>query len=82
MRHLSAAWLNAGLFTSPTEKYPLTKQQVIDMWNATKSGGTYCPTSIVGGCGANGWSATQVINYISGMYDINASGIEPDLCKP
>lgn len=82
MRHLSAAWLNAGLFTSSAEKYPLTKQQVIDMWNATKSGGTYCPGSIVGGCGTTGWSATQVISYISGMYDINASGVEPDLCKP
>jgi len=82
MRHLSAAWLNAGLFTGLSDKYPLTKQQVIDMWNATKSGGTYCPGSIVGGCGTNGWSSTQVINYISGMYDINASGVEPDLCKP
>jgi hypothetical protein len=52
------------------------------MWNATKGGGTYCPSSIAGGCGTSGWSATQVINYISGMYDINASGVEPDLCKP
>lgn len=80
MRHLSAAWLNAGYFTSAAEKYPLTKQQVIDMWNATKSGGTYCPGTLAG-CGTSGWSSTQVIAYISGMYDIN-SGVEPDLCKP
>ncbi|MBA4175924.1 MAG: hypothetical protein C0505_05100 [Leptothrix sp. (in: Bacteria)] len=83
MRHLSAAWLNAGYFTSAATKYPLSKQQVIDMWNATKSGGTYCPTSMVGGCGTSGWSATQVINYISGMYDLNAATLDgPDLCKP
>lgn len=82
-RHLSAAWLNAGYFTSAAAKYPLTRQQIVDMWNATKNpGGTYCPGSIIGGCGANGWTATQVISYISGMYDINASGVEPDLCKP
>lgn len=80
MRHLSAAWLNAGYFTSNAAKYPITRQQVIDMWNATKSGGLYCPGTI-GGCGTSGWTAAQVISYISGMYDIN-SGVEPDLCKP
>ncbi|MDO9112689.1 MAG: hypothetical protein Q7U63_02730 [Polaromonas sp.] len=80
MRHLSAAWLNAGYFTSAGAKYPLTKQQVIDMWNATKGGGTYCPSSLTG-CGTSGWSSAQVISYISGMYDIN-SGVEPDLCTP
>lgn len=80
MRHLSAAWLNAGYFTSSAAKYPLTKQQVIEMWNATKSGGTYCPSSL-GGCGTSGWTSTQVISYISGLYDIN-SGVENDLCKP
>ena len=78
MRHLSAAWLNAGYFTGDAAKYPITKQQVIDMWNATKSGRLYCPGTI-GGCGTSGWTAEQVISYISGMYDIN-SGVEPDLC--
>ena len=78
MRHLSAAWLNAGYFNSPAAQYPVTRQQIIDMWNATKSGGLYCPGTI-GGCGTSGWTSTQVISYISGMYDIN-SGVEPDLC--
>lgn len=80
MRHLSAAWLNAGLFASSAQKYPLTRAQIVDMWNATKSGGLYCPGSMVGGCGANGWTAAQVIAYIDQMYDIN-DGLGPDLCK-
>jgi hypothetical protein len=80
MRHLSAAWLNAGYFTGSAARYPVTRQQILDMWNATKSGGLYCPGTI-GGCGTSGWTSAQVISYISGMYDIN-SGVEPDLCKP
>lgn len=79
MRHLSAAWLNAGYFTSNAAKYPITRQQVIDMWNATKGGGLYCPGTI-GNCGTSGWTSTQVISYISGIYDVN-SGVEPDLCQ-
>ena len=79
MRHLSAAWLNAGYFTSAAQKYPLTRTQIIDMWNATKGGGTYCPGSIIGGCGTAGWTSAQVITYIDGMYDIN-DGVGPDLC--
>ena len=78
MRHLSAAWLNAGYFASNAAKYPITKKQVVDMWNDTKCGGLYCPGTI-GGCGTSGWTAEQVISYISGMYVIN-SGLEPDLC--
>lgn len=84
LRHLAAAWLNAGLFTGAGGKYPLTKQQVIDMWNATKpgSGGLYCPgVVLVGSSCTTGWTSTQVISYISGMYDINASGVEPNLCS-
>ena len=80
LRHLSAAWLNAGVFTSASQKYPLTRSQINDMWMATKApGGLYCPTSI-GTC-TTGWNATQVISYISGMYDIN-DGLGPNLCKP
>lgn len=79
MRHLAAAWLNAGYFSNASAKYPLTKAQVIEMWNATKSGGLYCPSSIQG-CGVNGWNATRVQQYIEGMYDLNA-GVEPNLCK-
>jgi hypothetical protein len=79
LRHLAAAWLNAGYFKTAAQKYPLSQQQVIDMWNATKSGGTYCPGNVA--C-TTGWTAAQVIAYVSGMYDINASGGDPDLCKP
>jgi hypothetical protein len=50
------------------------------MWNATKGGGVYCPGGLMGSCGANGWTSTQVIAYIKGMYDIN-DGLGPDLCK-
>ena len=79
MRHLSAAWLNAGYFTANATKYPLSKAQVIAMWNATNGGGLYCPTSLGTTC-TPGWTAEQVISYISGMYDIN-DGVGPDLCK-
>lgn len=79
MRHLIAAWLNAGYFYSSSEKYPLSKQQVVDIWNAVKSGGTYCPSSI-GSCGSNGMNAHDVVRYIESMYDVNSS-IEPDICK-
>lgn len=80
LRHCAAAWLNAGYFALDAAKYPLTKQQVIDMWNATKSGGLYCPSGM--SCGPNqGWSASQVITYISGMYDINSGVDDPELCK-
>ena len=80
MRHLSAAWLNAGYFTAAATRYPLTRLQILDMWNATKGGGLYCPGTI-GGCGTSGWTSAQVISYISGMYDLN-SNVEPDLCQP
>ena len=80
MRHLSAAWLNAGYFTSATQRYPITRTQIIAMWNATKSGGLYCPGSFASGCGSSGWTAAQVIAYIEGIYDIN-DGVGPDLCK-
>lgn len=74
MRHLSAAWLNAGYFGS---QYPLTRSQIQDMWAATMAGGTYCPVGVT--C-TPPWTGTDVINYISGMYDINASGGDPSLC--
>lgn len=77
LRHLACAWLNAGYFQSTAAKYPLSRAQIIQMWDQTKSGGLYCPT----GCTpANGWTPQQVINYISGMYDLNASAGDPDLC--
>lgn len=80
LRHLAAAWLNAGLFISSGEMYPITRAQILEMWNATKSGGLYCPGSI-GNCGTSGWSAAQVQSYIEGMYDLSASGADPVICK-
>ena len=77
LRALAAAWLNAGYFNTPGQQYPMTRAQIIDMWNATKSGGMYCPNGIT--C-TTGWSASQVVSYIEGMYDLNASGGDPSLC--
>jgi hypothetical protein len=79
LRHLVAAWLNAGYFTSAGSRYPLTREQIIEMWNETRGGGTYCPASLMS-CGTTGWTATQVISFIEGMYDIN-SNVDPNLCK-
>ncbi|MEH0166454.1 hypothetical protein [Roseateles microcysteis] len=74
-RHLLAAYLNASYWPS---EYPITKAQILSMWNATKSGGTWCAAGVT--C-SKPWTATDVINYISGMYDINADvGADPDLC--
>lgn len=78
LRHLVAAWLNAGKFTSQSQKYPLTQAQVVAMWDATKSGGTYCPS---GSSCTKPWTAADVIAYIDGMYDLNASGGDPPLCE-
>lgn len=67
MRHLIAAWLNANYFSD----YPITTQQISEMWAETSDGGTYM-----------GMTAQDVIDYISNMYDINAEvGEDPDLCK-
>lgn len=77
LRALASAYLNAGYFGSSSQAYPLTKQQVIDMWNAVKSGGLYCPTGM--SCGNNGMDASQIISYITSMYDINSDVV--NLCK-
>ena len=74
MRHLISAWLNAGTFPD----YPLTRNQILDMWNAVSIGGLYCPSNM--SCGTNGMSADDVVAYIEGMYDINAE-LEQDICK-
>ncbi len=75
LRHLSAAWLNAGYFSTSSQKYPITRSQLTDMWNAVKFGGTYCPTSTC----SSPWSAQDIVNYISSMYEVNAS--VANLCK-
>lgn len=80
LRHLSAAWLNAGYFNASAAQYPISKAQVVAMWHAVKFGGLYCPPSMPN-CGTKGWSADQVKSYIEGMYDLNAQISEPDLCK-
>lgn len=81
LRHLSAAYLNAGAFTTSAAQYPLTQDQVKNIWVQLNTTGLYCPTSLVGGCGTSGWNQTQVINYISGMYDLNSDlPPDPDLC--
>lgn len=74
MRALACAYLNAGYFSD----YPITMQQVRDMWNAVKNGGLYCPSSMTCAPGV-GMSASQIISYIEGMYDINADVV--NLCK-
>lgn len=76
LRHLSAAWLNAGYFQTAAAKYPMTKSQVVEMWLQLKSKGSYCPGSLT--C-SKPWSASEVIAYISGMYDVNAP--VDNLCK-
>jgi hypothetical protein len=76
LRHLTAAWLNAGYFTSNSTRYPMTKAQVVDMWTQLSKTGMYCPGSMK--C-SKPWSPAEVIAYISGMYDDNAA--VDNLCK-
>jgi hypothetical protein len=78
LRALAAAWLNANYFTSDIQSYPLTPDQVKEMWTDLNSNGVYCPGPTPT-C-TNGWNATTVRQYIEGMYDFNSS-VEPDLCK-
>lgn len=80
LRHLSAAWLNSR-YPWPGGTYPLSTAQVEDMWLQLSTTGLYCPTSMT--CtDSTKWDATEVIAYISGMYDISAETVDgPDLCK-
>lgn len=79
LRHLSAALLNAYYFNSIGQNYVLTPEQVIDIWNQLNSKGSYCPSGI--SCSPTSrWSAAQIIAFIEGLYDFNAS-VENDLCK-
>jgi hypothetical protein len=79
LRHLACAYLNAAYFGSAAQDYPLTMQQVKDMWLAVKGGGLYCPTGMTCDAGT-GMSATQIVSYIQGLYGINAE-VEGDVCK-
>jgi len=73
IRHLICAWLNAGAVAG----YPLTQQQVQEMYAQLASSGYYCPDGVV--CAEGGMSAEDVASYIAGMYDINTS-YESDMC--
>lgn len=79
LRHLACAYLNAGQFGSANQDYPISMQQVKDMWNAVKGGGLYCPQGMTCAVGT-GMSASQIIDYIQGLYGINAE-VEGDICK-
>lgn len=75
MRHLIAAWLNAGLF----DGYPMTQSQITtDIWPQLLGKGEYCPPGMT--CGDNALDREEFIAYIAGMFDINAD-LENDLCK-
>jgi hypothetical protein len=70
LRHLACAYLNASALGTV---YPITTTQITQMWNAVKSGGKYYPQ----GSTSLGMTATDIINYISGMYDSgNADNLE------
>lgn len=78
--HIVAAYLNSMYFTSAAQKYPISSAQVVEMYNAVKSGGQYCPSSfVVQSCPGGGWTSAQVVSYIQGMFDINDA--VPNLCK-
>lgn len=74
MRHLLSAWLNCG-YLGPI--YPLTTDQIQEMWSQlTISPGLYYPN----GSGP-GMTAYDVIDYISGMYDLGMASMNgPDIC--
>jgi hypothetical protein len=78
--HIVAAYLNSKYFVSDSAKYPLSPEEVVKMYNDTKGGGLYCPSSFVmQSCPGGGWAADKVIEYIQGMYHINDA--VPNLCK-
>ena len=79
LRHLTAAYLNS-LFPWPLGTYPISTTQVLNMWTQINTCGFYNPATT--SCVGTGMTGTDVIAYISGMYDI-AADIPPDgdLCK-
>ncbi len=62
LRHLICAWLNAGSIAG----YPITRQQVQDMWSQLSTTGRYCPTSVT--CTDGGLDAGQVKEMIEATY--------------
>lgn len=64
LRHLVAAWLNAGAFPD----YPITREVLLNMWLAIRDRGLYCPSNV--SCDdSTGMDADEIKNYIEGMYD-------------
>jgi len=81
LRHLSAAYLNSKYPSWTGGPYPISTAQIQEMWRQLKSCNLYNPT-ISSGCATTGMTASDVIAYISGMYDIAADlPADPDLCK-
>lgn len=73
MRHLAAAWLNAGYYGD----YPISKPEILKMWRDTAAGGAYCPASMPS---CTGWTADEVCYYIAGLWD-NYGADDSNLCK-
>lgn len=67
LRALFCAYLNAGAQSS----YPITRTQIIAMWDAVKGGGVYYPN----GNSAAGLTADGILNYIEGMYDLGSDNL-------
>jgi len=61
-RHLICAWLNAGAVSG----YPITRQQVQDIWSQLSTTGSYCPTSVT--CTDGGLDAVQIQQMIEATY--------------
>lgn len=76
LRHLAAAYLNAGAYQGSTGRYPLLQSDVVKMWNDTHMGGSFCPASMPS-CKAP-WNSTAVMSYISGLWEPYT---ETALCK-
>ncbi len=72
-RQICAAVLNAHAFQSIGNRYPLTPTQVIEMWDAVKGGGTYCPSSLFGSCGSKSWGADKVVNFLASLHGTGSS---------
>ncbi|ANQ84152.1 hypothetical protein [Azoarcus olearius] len=74
VRHLCAAWLNAGYFPD----YAISRTQIQAMWAQLSTNGNYCPGNVT--C-TDPMTKDDVKAYIEGLYDFNADLTEPDLCK-
>lgn len=74
VRHLLTAWLNAQAIPN----YPLTPQQIGDIWTQLGSGGTYCPPNIT--CDNGGMTRVDVVVYIESTYGAGEDPGNEDAC--